>query len=206
MPAIRSRLAAWRGRRALTALARDGRAVLPTNFVLRDAPVVEIVPGARLELGEDVVLDSAQRGYHVAMWGPVRILADRPGAVVRIGAGTRVHGSGIHAELSIRIGQRCLIAANCQLFDANGHVLAMDAPATRLDTAGQPREIVLEDDVWLGTGVIVLPGTHIGAGSVIAAGSVVGGVVPPRTLMRGNPAVAVARPHAAGAPAATVEA
>ncbi len=206
MPAIRSRLSAWRGRRVLSALARDGRAVLPSNFLLRDAPIVEIVPGARLELGEDVVLDSAQRGYHVAMWGPVRILADRPGAVVRIGAGTRVHGSGIHAELSITIGQRCLIAANCQLFDANGHVLAMDAPATRLDTAGKPRAIVLEDDVWLGTGVIVLPGTHIGAGSVIAAGSVVGGVVPPRTLMRGNPAVAVVRPPAAGAPIIALEA
>jgi acetyltransferase-like isoleucine patch superfamily enzyme len=144
-------------------------------------------------LGEGVVLDSAQRGYHVAMWGPVRLLADKPGAVISLGAGTRMHGSGIHAEQSVRIGARCLIAANCQLFDSNGHVIAFDDPAKRLDTAGTPRPIVLEDDVWLGTGVIVLPGTHIGAGSVIAAGSVVGGVVPPRTLMRGNPAVPVER-------------
>lgn len=194
MPAFRSHYLAWSGRRRLAALSRRGLAVLPSHFVLRDRPIVEVVDGARVELGEGVVLDSAQRGYHVAMWGPVRLLADQPGAVIRIGAGTRVHGSGIHAESSITIGKRCLIAANCQLFDSNGHVIALDDPARRLDTAGTPRPIVLEDDVWLGTGVIVLPGTHIGAGSVIAAGSVVGGIVPPRTLMRGNPAVPVDRP------------
>lgn len=134
------------------------------------------------------------------MYGSVRILTDRDGARISIGEHSYVHASGLHASVSIEIGARCLIAGNCQLFDSNGHELAFDAPHERLGRRDTPRPIVLEDDVWLGTGVIVLPGTHIGAGSVIAAGSVVGGVVPPRTLMRGNPAVPVERlPHGAAA-------
>lgn len=189
-----SRLQGWQARRHLVALARDGRVQLPERFEVRGAPIVEIVPGARLEVGEGVLLDSSQRGYHVAMWGPVRILADRPGAVVRIGDGTRVHASGIHAEESVSIGRRCLIAANCQLFDSNGHVLALDEPSRRLNERGPVRAIEIGDDVWLGTGVIVLPGTRIGDGAVVAAGSVVAGTVPPRTLVRGNPAVPVERP------------
>jgi acyl-CoA synthetase (AMP-forming)/AMP-acid ligase II/acetyltransferase-like isoleucine patch superfamily enzyme/acyl carrier protein len=51
----------------------------------------------------------------------------------------------------------------------------------------------LEDDVYLGPGVIVLPNVTIGRGAVVSAGSVVTHSVPPRTLVQGNPAKPVAR-------------
>ena len=47
--------------------------------------------------------------------------------------------------------------------------------------------MVIGDDVWLGGGVIVCPGVSIGAGTTIAAGSVVTRDVPPRVLAAGNP-------------------
>ena len=50
----------------------------------------------------------------------------------------------------------------------------------------------IEDDVYIGPGVIILPNVTIGHGAVISAGSVVSRSVPPRTLVRGNPAVAIA--------------
>jgi acetyltransferase-like isoleucine patch superfamily enzyme len=53
--------------------------------------------------------------------------------------------------------------------------------------------ILLEDDVFIGPGVIVLPNVVLGRGSTIAAGSVVTKNVPPMTLVQGNPAVPVAR-------------
>jgi acetyltransferase-like isoleucine patch superfamily enzyme len=46
----------------------------------------------------------------------------------------------------------------------------------------------LEEDVWLGGGVIVLDGVHIGKGSVISAGTVVTRDVKPNSIMAGVPA------------------
>lgn len=44
------------------------------------------------------------------------------------------------------------------------------------------QDVIIEDDVWIGTGAIILKGVHIGRGSVIAAGAVVTKDVPPYTV------------------------
>ncbi|MCG8491228.1 MAG: acyltransferase [Sneathiellales bacterium] len=49
-------------------------------------------------------------------------------------------------------------------------------------------DIHIGKDVWLGTRAIVLPGAKIGNGAIIAAGSVVKGVVPPMAIFAGTPA------------------
>ena len=48
--------------------------------------------------------------------------------------------------------------------------------------------IIIEDDVWIGFGVIILSGVKVGKGAIIAAGSVVTKNVPPYALIGGNPA------------------
>jgi len=53
--------------------------------------------------------------------------------------------------------------------------------------------IKIEDDVFIGPGVIVLPNVVIGRGAAVAAGSVVTRNIPPMTLVQGNPAVPVAK-------------
>lgn len=50
------------------------------------------------------------------------------------------------------------------------------------------REVVIDDFVWLGRRVTILPGTHIGEGAIIQAGSVVHGEIPPYAIAGGNPA------------------
>jgi acetyltransferase-like isoleucine patch superfamily enzyme len=52
-------------------------------------------------------------------------------------------------------------------------------------------EVIIEDDVWIGTGVIILPGITIGRMSVVGAGSVLTKDVPPYTIVGGVPAVAI---------------
>lgn len=47
---------------------------------------------------------------------------------------------------------------------------------------------VIEDDVWIGTSVIITPGHRIGNGSILAAGAVITKDVEPYTIMGGNPA------------------
>jgi acetyltransferase-like isoleucine patch superfamily enzyme len=66
-----------------------------------------------------------------------------------------------------------------------------DAP--RQDEKGRPYSIRIEDEAFLGPGVIVLPNVTIGYGAVVTAGSVVSRSVPPLTMVRGNPAKPIAR-------------
>ncbi|WP_135606655.1 DapH/DapD/GlmU-related protein [Methanococcoides sp. NM1] len=49
-------------------------------------------------------------------------------------------------------------------------------------------EVIIEDDVWIGTGTIILPGITIGTMSIIAAGAMVTEDVPPYTIVGGVPA------------------
>lgn len=48
--------------------------------------------------------------------------------------------------------------------------------------------IIIEDDVWIGTGAIILKGVKVGTGSVIAAGALVIKNVPPYSIVGGVPA------------------
>ena len=70
-----------------------------------------------------------------------------------------------------------------------GHLRDLTAQAR----SGREHTVRIEDDVYIGPGVIVLPNVTIGRGSVVSAGSVVTRSVPPATLVQGNPAVPVAR-------------
>jgi galactoside O-acetyltransferase len=48
--------------------------------------------------------------------------------------------------------------------------------------------VVIEDNVWIGSKVVILPGVRIGSRAVIGAGSVVTKDIPPRCVAAGNPA------------------
>ena len=51
----------------------------------------------------------------------------------------------------------------------------------------------IEDNVWIGEGVCILPGVTIGSGSIVGAGSVVTKSLPPHTISVGNPAKPIKR-------------
>ena len=53
--------------------------------------------------------------------------------------------------------------------------------------------VVIEDDVFIGPGALILPGVRLGHGAVVTAGSVVTSSVPAMTMVQGNPAKPVAR-------------
>ena len=68
----------------------------------------------------------------------------------------------------------------------------------------EKKPVHIEDDVWLGAGVFIMPGITIGKGAIISACAVVNKSVPPYALVVGNPARVVGwrkRPEEAPAPA-----
>ena len=71
--------------------------------------------------------------------------------------------------------------------DCDGHNLSFDNVENRLNTLGQVKEIIINDNVWIGALCIILPGSIIGEGSIIGAGSVVKGEIPPYCLAVGSP-------------------
>lgn len=86
----------------------------------------------------------------------------------------------------IAIGQNCLVSQFCSLVAAN-HGLEKCSPI-KVQALSIKCGVVLEDDVWLGAGVHVLPGVCVGQGAVIAAGSVVTHDVPAYEIWGGVPA------------------
>lgn len=64
----------------------------------------------------------------------------------------RFHGSCIHAYSKVEIGKYCLIAANCQIIDGNGHHPSFNKVENRINITGEVKEVIIEDNVWLGTG------------------------------------------------------
>jgi maltose O-acetyltransferase len=50
------------------------------------------------------------------------------------------------------------------------------------------KPVVIEDDVWIGSNAVVMPGVRLGCGSVVGAGAVVTQDVPPFAIVVGVPA------------------
>lgn len=105
--------------------------------------------------------------------------------------------SRIVSGKNISIGNRVLIAHNVNIIDNNSH--PVDAKLRHQDFLDNysngmqeqdlnSKEIIIEDDVWIGFNSIILKGVSIGTGAIIAAGSVVTKDVSPYTIVAGNPA------------------
>lgn len=144
-----------------------------------------IIHNNELSFGENVVIRSRKKGYHAAMPFASTVLIDVVNAKVSIGDNSRLNGVYIHAQKEISIGKNCVIASGVNIIDSNGHIL------NSLDrTKGRdiPKEIIIEDNVWIGLNCIILKGTRIGSNSVVSAGSVVKGVFPENSIIAGNPA------------------
>lgn len=177
----------------LRRLSRQSNIKVPSSLRIVGIPMIDIHPKATLQIGENVTLGSENRGYHLNLFAPTKLLADREGAVIKIGSNCRIHGTCIHAQKYIEIGRNCLIAANCQIIDCNAHNVSFDNVENRIHTKGTPKPIIIEDNVWLGANTFVMPGVTIGEGSVVSANSVVTEDIPPYSIARGNPAVVVVR-------------
>jgi len=126
-----------------------------------------------------------------------------PKGTVKVGDFTLLNGAIIMAEERIEIGNYCLISWNVGIADSDFHPL--DAAARRVDAMAlapflpdrparpeiKTKPVIIEDDVWIGMGAVILKGVRIGKGSVVAAGAIVTRDVPPNSVVAGNPATVV---------------
>ncbi|MBV1905885.1 MAG: glycosyltransferase [Pseudomonadales bacterium] len=149
-------------------------------------------------------------GEHCYLGERVLIYLDNSGGTVRLGDRVHLHrentiqtgsegsveiGSDTHIQPrcqfsayhgAIKIGERVEIAPSCAFYPYD-HGMDLDMRITDQPTFSRGG-INVEDDVWLGFGVIVLDNVNIGRGAVIAAGAVVTSNIPANAIAAGVPA------------------
>lgn len=102
---------------------------------------------------------------------------------------------------SFKIGQNSVVNGNCRMDTRGGIVignnvsissdviiLTADHDMNSPDFSGRNKPVIIDDYVWIGTRVMILPGVKIGKGAVIAAGSVVVKDVESYNVVGGIPA------------------
>lgn len=129
------------------------------------------------------------------------------GKNVSIGQGTKMNWSNVSVGDSVHIGEDNLFICYLAEVRIGNHV--MTGPRASIITGGHridildrymdeighdekrpedDRDVVIEDDVWIGSNTTILRGVTVGTGSVVAAGAVVTKDVPPYAVVAGVPA------------------
>jgi acetyltransferase-like isoleucine patch superfamily enzyme len=163
---------------------------------LRGASLIRFGKGVTLERG--VILDGLMRrgivlGDHAKI-GAYSVLAGAPisnlGEGISMGANSAVDAySFIGSSGFVSIGQNVIMGQHVGFHPENHEFDRIDIPIREQGTTRQG--ITIEDDVWVGSNAIFLDGAHVGRGSVIGAGSVVRGNIPPYSIAVGVPAKVV---------------
>lgn len=103
------------------------------------------------------------------------------GDEVCISSNCRIGGEG-----GLTIGNFVMVGPNTVILTSNHGFERTDIPMMRQSITAAP--VVIQDDVWIGANVVVLPGVTIGQGAIIGAFSLVAKDVEPYAVMAGAPA------------------
>ena len=117
--------------------------------------------------------------WSVSLWSPHKDISF--GDCVQFGEGCVVH-------CDAQFGNKVLVAQNVAFLNRDDHRYDVVGRAIWDSPRGDAYKVVVEDDVWIGHGAIILSGVTIGKGSVVAAGSVVNKDIPPYSIAGGVPA------------------
>src|SRR5215468_2061985 len=152
--------------------------ISPTAKISPLADIEDSVRGSRIVIEDGVVIDSF-----------VKIKPAGGSGDLRIGAGTVVNsGCVFYTGNGVNIGSHVAIAANCTFAAANHAYKARDRLIIEQGFLPSRGGILVEDDVWIGAGVILLDGAILRRGCVVAAGALVRTELPQYSINRGIPA------------------
>ena len=174
-------------------LHMDGLAAIESGVRLRFANHIRLGRGAYLDQG--VYIHACPQGVEIGagtlvMHGAVLHVynfRDLPHAGIKIGQDSLIgEYTVIRGQGGVTIGDRVYTSPMTQLIAVNHNFDDPTRPFVEQGITAQG--IVVEDDVWLGSGAIITDGVRVGQGAVIAAGAVVTKDVAPHTVVGGVPA------------------
>lgn len=164
------------------------------NFRIYNALFLKTFDSSRIIIGDNFLFTSggAYNPLSRNIKGCIRVNKD---ASLIIGSNVGISSACIWVHKSIYIGNNVKIGGDCILIDSDCHSLNyLDRRDDNSDKVNKKdKEIVIEDDVLIGARCIILKGVHIGARSVIGAGSVVAKDIPSDCIAAGNPCKVIKR-------------
>ncbi len=153
-------------------------------------PILKMHPNSEVSLDDNVRLNSSSfKCTSGTIYAPCKLVTICSTAKILIGKDTGLNGTSIVARSKkIIIGERVAIAPNVVIMDSPFHKIW--PPLVRNNYSGKEldTDIYIGDDVWIATGCIILPGSSIGEGSVVAARSLINKKFPKNCLIGGIPA------------------
>ena len=174
-------------------LHMDGAAAIESGVRLRFAGNIRL--GNRSYLDQGVYLHACPQGITIGdrslvMHGAILHVynfRDLPHAGITIGRDSLIgEYTVIRGQGGVALGDRVYTSPMVQIIAVNH---AFEDPARPFIHQGITAQgIVIEDDVWIGSGAVITDGVRVGAGAVVAAGAVVTKDVPPHTVVGGVPA------------------
>lgn len=134
--------------------------------------------GSRLLLESNILICS---GTYISIW---------PGKTLEIGENTIIgHECYLNTKSGLKIGKNCIVGQGTRIMDYDGHPIFHLDSKTPLDRyGGATAPITIDDNVWIGFGVVIMKGVKIGTGSIIATNSWVTQDIKPNSFVAGSPA------------------
>lgn len=96
-------------------------------------------------------------------------------------------GPNSKIEPYVKIGKNVLMGPECYIYTRNHRFDSTENPIIEQGFS-EYKPVEIEDDVWIGARVTILPGVRVGKGVVIGAGSIVTKSIPEYSVACGNPA------------------
>ena len=136
--------------------------------------------GSNIHLGDFVtIICASDKKIDLSTWQ-----TDKLNGELHIGGYVLMSpGINIRCAKKITIGKSTMIASDVTITDSDWHGIY-----DRTDYVASPKEISIGENVWIGERSLILKGSKIGNNSIIGAGSVVTGEIPPNSVYAGNPA------------------
>lgn len=165
-----------------------------SKFKLLGKIYIQIGQNATVQFGENFLFLSSMKSNPLACSSHSCIFIE-DGAKLMVGANVGISSTILWVCQSITIGNNVKIGGGSILMDTDAHSLHyMDRrDVLRDDKHRINQSIVIDDDVFIGTHSIILKGVHIGARSIVGAGSVVTKDIPQDCIAAGNPAKVIKR-------------
>lgn len=155
-------------------MTENGTLTIGDNVFMRRHADIRVHKNAKIIIGNNVKFDKG-----------VRLLATND-ATIQLGDGM---GIGLHSVLnggdSIILGKKVMLSGFVYL-QTSMHKFEKGIPVR--DQGFNHAPVILEDDVWLGSHVVVLPGVTIGKGSVVGSNAVVNKSIEAGVVVGGIPA------------------
>lgn len=157
------------------------------SFDTRGVPFIMVSRTGKCSIGSNLRLNNVIRSNPVGKQQRcvISVFSD---AEVCIGNNVGMSFTTISCSSRIIVGNNVLLGAGVCIYDSDFHPLDSESRIANLRDRINSRPVIVEDNVFIGSGSMILKGVVVGKNSVIGACSVVSASIPPNQIWAGNPA------------------